>query len=325
MKGLFKKMDAHKVGIIGCGDIAKSHLQGYQSNGVEIAAFADVDLEAAKKLAGGSKHSQCFTDYRDLIKSKLVDAVSICVPPCVHEEVAVYALEHGIHVLCEKPLAHSVQSAKNICNAAKRSNTLLMPAFRHRFLPAVRRIRKLIEKGLVGKLVMFHNVFCGPAFDMGKKWFSKKAIAGGGALMDTSSHSADLFRYLVGEVTEQYAVMHRHMKGIDVEDAGILTLKADNGAVGALTSGWVAGIGMAYVDIMGQNGRILYDYTEPEIIKIKNSGKADWENISVPSSNGFSEQISHFLGAVNRKHNLSCTCFDGLRAVEIIQSVYGKE
>ena len=318
-------MNTIKVGIIGCGDIAKSHLQGYRNNGVEIVAFADVDLEAAKKLAGGSKHSQNFTDYRDMIKPELVDAVSICVPPCVHEEVAVYALEHGIHVLCEKPLAHSVQSAKNICNTAKKSETLLMTAFRHRFLPAIVKIRQLIDEETIGKLVFFHNVFCGHNFGIKDKWFSKKHIAGGGSLIDTSSHSVDLFRYLVGEVTKQHAVMHRHMEGIDVEDAGILVLKADNGTVGALTSGWVAGVDMAYIDIMGQNGRIFYDYTEPEVVKVKNSGKADWKNIKVLSSNGFSEQIGHFLGAVNRRHNLSCTCFDGLRVVEIIQSVYEEE
>jgi predicted dehydrogenase len=254
-----------RIGIIGCGGIARAHVEGYRRNDAKITALMDIDRSA---------------------------------------------------------LAHSVESAKQIVAAAGKSNALLMTAFRHRFLPAIQAIRKAIDKGQIGPVVFFQNTFCGPAFQMQDKWFSKRAIAGGGTLMDTSIHSVDIFRYLIGEVVEQKAVMHRHLAGTDVEDASILILKAANGAIGSLTASWVAGDGMASIDVMGQDGRIVYDYYKADQIRLKQRGEAEWKTIPVKASDGFAEEISHFLRAIRGEETLSCTGQDGLRAVEIIQANY---
>jgi predicted dehydrogenase len=157
---------------------------------------------------------------------------------------------------------------------------------------------------------------------MKDRWFSKKAIAGGGTLMDTSVHSIDVFRFLVGEVVEQKAVMHRHMPEIDVEDASILTLKAENGALGALTASWVAGEGQAIIDVTGQSGRVVYDYMKPDEVRLKRLGEKEWERIAVQPSNGFAEEIAIFLAAIRGEGDLICTAGDGLRAIEIIEANY---
>ena len=308
--------------MIGCGGIARAHVQGYRENGARITALMDIDQAAARALAQDIAGATCFDDHASLLDSGLVDIVSICTPPAVHQEPAVLALQRNIHVLLEKPLAHSVESARQIVEAAERSPALLMTAFRHRFLPAIQRMREIIHQGEIGPIVFFHNVFCGPAFYMKDRWFSKKAIAGGGTLIDTSVHSVDLFRYLIGEVVEGKAVLHRHLEGIDVEDASILILKAGNGALGALTASWVAGDGMASIDIVGQDGRVVYDYAQADQVRLKRRDKAEWETIPVPASNGFAEEIGHFLRAIQGQETLSCTGQDGLRAVEIIQANY---
>lgn len=311
-----------RVGIIGCGGIANAHVDGYRNNGIVPVALADVNPEAAQKLSAKCPGARVFTDYRALINSGRVDAVSVCSPPVAHEAAVVFALKHGIHVLCEKPLAHHPASARRMQAAAKKSKALLMTAFRHRFLPAIVKMRQLIDAGTIGKLVLFQNIFCGPAFGMNKRWFSKKAIAGGGSLLDTNSHSVDLFRYLVGEVAGQHALMHRHLKGTDVEDAGILVVKSKSGVVGSLASAWVAGSGAADIDIFGQGGRMIYDYTQPDVIRFIKLGQKEWTSVKAKPSGGFAEQIAHFLGAVRRKNRLTCTGHDGLRAVEIIHATY---
>lgn len=311
-----------RIGIIGCGGIARAHVEGYKKNNVEITALADVNKVAAEAMAKDLGGAKCFDDYKSLIESGLVDAVSICTPPVAHEEAAVFALERNVHVLSEKPLAHSVESAKRIVTAAEKSEALLMTAFRHRFLPAIQKVREVISEGKIGPIVFFQNIFCGPAFQMKDKWFSKKAVAGGGTLMDTSIHSVDLFRYLIGEVVEQKAVMHRHLEGTDVEDASILILKAENGTVGSLTASWVAGDGMAFIDITGQNGRVVYDYSKADELRLKRRSVKEWETIPVEGSNGFAEEIGHFLDAIAGKETLSCTGRDGLRALEIIEATY---
>jgi predicted dehydrogenase len=302
--------------------MATFHLKEYQAHNAEVIAFADVNRGAAEGIAHGIKNATCFDNYKDLINSELVNAVSICTPPRYHEEAAIFALQHNVHVLCEKPLAHSVESARLIMKAAKRSEALMMTAFRHRFLPAIQKIREIISKGTIGPIVFFQNTFCGPSFKMKDKWFSKKVLAGGGTIMDTSSHSVDLFRYLIGEVIEQKAVMHRHLEGTDVEDTSILILKAENGAIGSLTASWVAGDGIAFIDITGQNGRVIYDYSKAAEVRLKKRGEKEWETISVKSSNGFAEEIGHFLAAIRGKEPVSCTVRDGLRALEIIQINY---
>ena len=312
-----------RVGVIGCGAIAKLHLAGYQKNNVEITALADINKARAEDMAKDMDNNpKCFNDYKALLESGQVDLVSICTPPVAHEEAAVFALERNIHVLLEKPLAHSVESGKKIMTASKKSEALLMPAFRHRFLPAIQKIQGIINQGKIGQIVFFENIFCGPAFQLKGSWFSQKAIAGGGTLMDTSIHSIDLFRYLIGEVVEQKAVMHQHFEGTDVEDASIIILKAENGAVGSLIASWVAGAGIASINITGQDGRIIYDYSKSNEIQLKYREKEESETISVEGSDGVKEQIGHFLKAIQGKTRLSCTGRDGLRSLEIVQVNY---
>lgn len=313
---------AVNVGIIGCGQIAGAHLQGYQNNGIPVAALADVNPEALKKLGERAPGAVRFTGYRELVDSGRVQAVSVCSPPCFHEEAVGYALSRGIHVLCEKPLAHDLPGARAILAAADKSKALLMTAFRHRFLPAVKKMKELVEQDVIGQPVLFHNNFCGPAFDMDTKWFSKKKIAGGGSLMDTSSHSVDLFRYLVGEVATQQAATHRYLEKTDVEDTSVLLLKSPGGTLGSLAASWVAGSGAAYIDIIGQKGRLLYDYFKPDQAQLIKRQDKQWQALPVASSMGFAEEIGHFVSAIKGETQLTCTGYDGLRAVEIIQACY---
>ncbi|MHB9134696.1 MAG: Gfo/Idh/MocA family protein [Armatimonadota bacterium] len=312
-----------RVGIIGCGGIARSHVAGYQHEGASIVAVTDVNPVAAEKLALEINVGvEVYPNYRALINQGSVQAVSICTPPVAHEEAAVYALEHGVHVLCEKPLAYDAAAAHRMRAAVAGASVLLMPAFRHRHIPANIALRDLIASGKIGQVVLFNNLFCGPAFNMEGTWFTNKSVAGGGCLLDTNSHSVDLFRFLVGEITEQQAAMHRHFATTDVEDAAILCVKAKNGAVGTLQSSFVAGAGMAIIDVIGTKGHAVFDYLERDYLRYRLTEDKDWTKIPVTPSGGFLEEIHHFLGAIHGEHTLSCTVEDGVRVMEVINAVY---
>ena len=311
-----------RAGIIGCGNIAKAHAGAYQNNTIEIKGFTDVEKAAAESLAKEIKGAVCYEDFKTMIDDGQVDVVSVCTPPDAHERAAVYALENGVSVLCEKPLAHTVESARRMVAASEGSEALLMTAYRHRFLPAIRKILKLIVTRTIGPVVFFRNSFIGPAFGMKEKWFSQRAISGGGTLMDTSSHSVDLFRYLFGEVLESKAVMHRHLEETDVEDASILILKGETGTLGVLCASWVSGEEQASLEIVGQEGRISYNYFEPEELRLRLRVDKEDRILAVDASDGFSEEIAHFARAVSGEGVLSCTGEDGLRALEIIQQEY---
>ena len=310
-----------RAGIIGCGGIAKAHIAGYRENGIEITALTDLNSDAAQAAAENlDGKAEIFATTEALIKSGGVDLISICTPPIAHAAAAVCALENGMHVLCEKPLAHTAEDAEKIRLAAEKTNVKFMVAFRHRFLPATQKMKELIDSGKIGTPVLFLNEFCGPAFAMKDKWFCKKAIAGGGCMLDTSSHSVDLFRYLFGEIVEQHAVMHKYFENTDVEDCAILTLKAKSGTLGSLTSGFVAGGGRARVDITGQAGRIVYEYGKE--LRYYNLEANTWENIEVEVSSGFAAEIALFVDAVRNDTAVPAGIEDGIRCLEIIQSNY---
>lgn len=311
--------DPVRIGIIGCGGIARAHHGAYRENGVTPVAFTDVAPEPVEALVRENGAGEIYPNFKALIDQGKVDAVSICTPPSAHEEAAVYALEKGVAVLCEKPLANSIESGKRIVQAAKHSGALLMTGFTHRFRPAIRQIRQMILDDTIGPVVLFSNAFCGPADALKDKWFSKKAIAGGGSMMDTSSHSVDLFRFLVGEIAGQNAFHERHWEGIDVEDTAVISVKSETGAIGTLISSWVAGAGVFYIDIIGRNGRITYRYGDSLQVSSAREGE---KTVPVDTSSGFKEEIANFLAAVQGKEDPGATGSDGLRALEIIFSCY---
>jgi predicted dehydrogenase len=319
-------MEKIKAGIIGCGGIAKHHIEGYRKANVEVTALADIEIKNAETYAENLAGVKAFAGYRELIESGLVNAVSICTPPSFHEEAAVLALENDIHVLCEKPLAHTSSSAAKIHKAAENSKKpLFMVAYRHRFLPPVQKIKELIDQNVIGDIVMFYNGFSHTDTVAETMWRTQKSIAGGGSLMDTTSHSLDLFRHLVGEIVQYSAVMHRHFANTDVEDTSILSVRSDSGAVGSLSASWVAGDIIAFIDVVGKKGRIFFDYVTHDHVKVKKYEDKEWELIPVEWRDGFTEEVAHFIESIESGKKPRVTSFDGLRAVEIIQDCYHQD
>lgn len=314
-----------RIGIVGCGGVAAQHLTAWHKSGAIVTALCDLQLEAAKRLSERCAAATVYPDYSSLLDSATVDAISICTPPFIHEEIAVAALNRGIHVLCEKPLAHTIEAAQKIAKAQQRSQALLMPAFRHRFLPGIRKVKEWIEAGKIGQLVYFSNTFCGPSFSIKDRWFSDQALAGGGCMIDTSSHSVDLFRFLCGEIVEQHAQTHTALEGIKVEDSSILTVKSATGVLGVMQAAWVAGVGVAELQVMGQKGRILYDYRNINEVRIQTADNPEWQTSPVAYAGGFTEEIAHFLHVVQDGKALECTLTDGMRALEVIHNAYSSK
>ncbi len=310
-----------QVGIIGCGGIARAHVDGYRANHAEIVALHDVNAAGAEALKKQkSLNAALYSDLEDFLNHPGLEAISICTPPVAHEEAATRALRKNMPVLCEKPLAHSIESGKRLCEIAAASEAPLMVGFRHRFLPAINELKSRIDSGDIGNIIWFDNTFCAPAFGMDKTWFSKRSVAGGGTLMDTSIHSIDLFRYLFGDVIDQHCVWHRHFDDTDVEDASILTMKSLSGVLGTALASWHAGVAKCTIEVMGTKGRLLYDYEKPAALKFQ-PADGEWQCLETIPSNGFAEEIEVYFETIDGKRDLTCSAFDGLRSVEIALSV----
>jgi len=309
-----------RIGIVGCGGIARSHVDGYRANQADIVALYDVNAAGAEALQKKkSLDATFYSDLDGLLSHPGLEAVSVCTPPVAHEEAVTQALRKNIAVLCEKPLAHTIESCERLCGIAAASRAPLMVAFRHRFLPAINDLKARIASGDIGNPIWFDNTFCGPAFDMDKTWFSKRAISGGGTVMDTSIHAIDLFRYLFGDVVEQQCVCHRHFENTDVEDASVLTMKSATGVLGTALASWHAGAWKASIEVLGTKGRLFYDYTKPTELKFQPLD-GEWQCLETLESQGFAEEIKAFFDTLDGKHDLTCTATDGLCSVQIALS-----
>lgn len=267
-----------KVAVIGCGSIARqrhAHEYGLNKN-VEIAGFFDFVKERAEELVSiyGGK---AYNSLDELFADESVEAVSVCVANAYHAETTIKALEAGKNVLCEKPMAISLEDCEKMVAAAKKSGKRLMIDQNQRLTPAHRRAKEIIASGEMGKVISFNSMFChgGPeswSIEKSKNtWFFKKSSAVFGSMADLGIHKIDLIRYLIGdEIESAYSTMRVLDKTfedgtpIEVDDNSVEILNFKNGAFGTVTTSWTCyGTEFNTTNIFCQKG-ILKLYSDPQ-------------------------------------------------------------
>jgi len=310
-----------QVAVIGCGGIGGVHLARWAKvSGAKIAAVCDVDAATATRAAT-EYSAEGHTNWRALLDGYGLDIVDICTPPNLHAPLALQALDHGLHVLCEKPLARTPEEARAMVERAEARERLLMTAFCHRFHPPILFAKELIDNDDLGRIIMFRNRFSGYFVGIENRWFSDPEVAGGGSLLDTAVHSVDLFRYLVGEVQTATGKTAAFNPELRVEDSGICLLQAENGALGVIESSWATPGGRNVVELYGTAGACVVDYDTGKT-HYKTADMPVWETREIEGPDRFQREILHFCDAVRGLQPLMVTGRDGLRAVEIIAEIY---
>jgi UDP-N-acetylglucosamine 3-dehydrogenase len=285
-------MSKLKVGVIGCGSIAKHrHIPEYAANeNVELVAFCDIVESRANEMAkeyGGKS----YTSYEDLLANSDVEAVSVCTPNYLHAPVSIAALNAGKHVLCEKPMATSLEEAESMIEAAKKNDKKLMIGHNQRFVPSHQKARQMIENGELGKIYSFRTAFGhgGPegwSADGKESWFFKKNEAFIGAMGDLGVHKTDLMRYILGEeFVEVGSFIETSAKeNADVDDTAVCILKTKSGIIGTLAASW------SYVS-KEDNSTIIYG--EKAILRLEDDPE---HNLVVQYKNGEVEKLA--LGGI---------------------------
>jgi UDP-N-acetylglucosamine 3-dehydrogenase len=321
-----------KVGVIGCGSIAKKrHLIEYAANpNVEIVAVCDVIPERVEETAMEYR-AKSFINYKEVLAIPEIDVISICLPNSLHAPVSIDALNAGKHVLCEKPMATSKQEAEDMIDAARKNNKTLMIGHNQRFVASHQKAKQLIESGVIGKIYSFRTTFGHPgpeawSIDGASSWFFNKEKAYIGALGDLGVHKADLVRYLLGEVTEIGAFVETSAKeNTDVDDNAVCVVKTENGVIGTLVASWsyVSGGDNSTV-IYGENA-VLRLEDDPEyslIVQYKNGETVKYEldKIQTNKAGGQtnSHVIDHFVDAILNNKSPLITGEEGKKSLEVI-------
>ncbi|MGQ9608719.1 MAG: Gfo/Idh/MocA family protein [bacterium] len=196
---IIKNSDKVNIGVIGLG-VGRWHADSYiQEPNTNLVAVCDPDenrLKQAKEHYGVKAYSA----YQEICNDDDVDAVSVCVPNYLHAPISIYALEHGKHVLCEKPLANNVGNGLAMVESAKASGLIAMVAMKFRYTNEAVYIHRLLENGELGEIYYGWTTYLrqlGGIPGMGG-WFTRKPLSGGGPMIDNGVHFLDVLWWLMG-------------------------------------------------------------------------------------------------------------------------------
>ena len=226
--------------LVGCGRIAPNHIQAALNNGLAVSALCDTDLPKAKALAAqfGLEDAGIYSDAAAMLSEIRPGLTAIAASSGAHGSLAALALSQGSHVIVEKPLALSLEEAKEICRLSRETGLLAMPCHQNRFNPAVSQLKAALDGGLLGKpLYITAHV----RWNRGEKYYRQAPWRGtwaedGGVLMNQSIHSADLLLWLMGSPLERVWGRVKNMAHpeIQAEDVGLVILEFENGCLGLL-------------------------------------------------------------------------------------------
>jgi predicted dehydrogenase len=195
-----------KVGLIGAGGIGNAHSSAYeQMTEAKVTAVVDVRLENALKTAA-VHGARAYTSVDEMLTKETLNMVDICTPSFVHQEMAVKGANHGLHVLCEKPIAYSLEDARAMIDAAQMNNVFLMIAQVIRFWPEYVYLKKVYDEGLYGKMVQaWFSRVCGAPMWAWDSWYVDPTRSGL-APLELHIHDVDYIHFLLGKPDSVYSV-----------------------------------------------------------------------------------------------------------------------
>lgn len=294
------------VAMIGGGFMGKAHAMAYASMPMffwpapaiphrkVVVDVTDGMADEARIRFGFDESS---SDWRSVVNRSDIDVVDICTPNNVHAEIAIAAAKAGKHIICEKPLARTVEEARAMRDAVKAAGVTHMVAFNYRRTPAVALARKYIEDGRIGRILNFRGTYLqdwSADPDSPLSWRFQKKIAGSGSVGDIATHVVDLAHYLVGPIAEVIALTKTYNKTrplqqggidklgaaeksaeaergeVDVDDELVSMLKFESGAIGSLeaTRNAYGRNNFITLEIHGTKGSIHFNYERRDELQV---------------------------------------------------------
>ena len=340
---------ALKLGIIGCGGIANSHMHGYNALGerVEATACCDINFKKAKEFAERYNIPHCYDNCYDMLKNHALDIADVCTWNAAHCECSVAALEAGVNVLCEKPMAMNAAEAEKMKAAADKAGKLLMVGFVRRQGDDAARAIELIKDGTVGDVYFAKATYLRRAGFPGG-WFGNKALSGGGPLIDLGVHVIDLTRYIMGcpKPVSVYGAAFDKLGArenvrrdggawisqtevdkpvFNVEDLAVAMIRFDNGAL--LEVECSINLNLKHekgdIEIYGSKAGFslgefeLHTVVDHELADIKLNGDHRFE-----FQRDMDKEMKNFVDAVEGKAACLAPAEDGVALMKILDAIY---
>jgi UDP-N-acetylglucosamine 3-dehydrogenase len=327
---------AWKAGVIGCGAIAQAlHLPGYRNcRGAELVAACDTNPKRFPEVRKIHKGVRTYTNYRRMLAENGLDIVSVATPNARHAEHACAALEAGAHVFLEKPAATTMKEIARIKQTLKKTKRQLIVGYSHRFHRGNRKLKQLLAKGTIGEpfMIRLRLAHTGPLPGWAKDgWFHDPKQAAGGAMLDMGIHAIDQCNWLIGPVKHVQAMSRTLRKKIKLDDCAVLLLEFDGGrTLGYIEVGWSSPAGFNGIEVMGDSGCIICDYTHGMTVttgkvtpNMKSRPRLKTRLVDkAPSTGGWPVEIDEVVKAMRTGDNLGAGIDAGGAALAVALAAY---
>ncbi|HEX8925841.1 MAG TPA: Gfo/Idh/MocA family oxidoreductase [Terriglobales bacterium] len=315
-----------RYGIAGFGLHAVKRLMpgfaGAQNS--QAVALARRNLRQATADAKQYSLAHAFATTRELCECREVDAVFVTSPNSVHLADVLTCIEHGKHVLCEKPMAMNAAEAEQMVAAANRRGVVLGVAQCFRFCKTLEGIRESIHAGEIGRVVAIRVDFSFPGLKSVRRWLHDSTVAGGGPIADIGVHCLDAMRFILGDEPVSCSAMTENDEfSGNVEAAAALSLRFRKGALGSSFVSFRAPY-HTVIEIAGTEGNIVshdgltVDY--PVVVEFRTGNGVRREEMS--NADAYSRQVDAFSSAIETCGRFAATGDDGLQNQRILDALY---
>jgi predicted dehydrogenase len=332
-------MNKVRIGLIGTGFVADIHAAAARMVGdVELVVVASPTPGKAAHFARERGIAHAFEDYRELLKLKDLDLVTLALPNDLHAQAAVDAAAAGKHVVCEKPLCRNLEEADRMIEACRRAGVLLLYAEELCFAPKYVRAKTLVDEGALGRpfLVKQSEEHFGPH----SPWFWDVNRSGGGVLLDMGCHSIEFARWVFGKpkVKRVSATMgtYVHKAKTRGEDHSICVVEYEGGQVGVAENSWARQGGVDdRCEIYGSGGFTRADLLRGSALLTYSEGGYGYAVEKAATTKGytftmfeeiwnygFPQEIQHFARCVQGKEKPVETGEDGREVLKIMLAAY---
>jgi predicted dehydrogenase len=296
------------IGIIGTGAMAGRLLQAVepQAQNVSFVAAYDSDPKKLHSFSREYPHLRCYGEYSSLLGDADIDAVYIVTPVNTHSSLTIEAANNGKHVLCEKPMALTLEECQDMVSAAQKNSVILQIGYMMRFHPCHLYIRNQIVSGTLGKIRFVHLErtdsvdFRADNFPSDRMWFVDKTKSGGGAFMDLGSHLIDLCLFLVGDEVHECSLFAPIEDDLGVELSGLASLKFSAGTLATVYASWQVPLHDNLLQVYGEKAsvqaiRTIGPYTDNRVELIRGDQR---EIVQIPHKNHYVSEFEHFEESV---------------------------
>ncbi|MEM0231852.1 MAG: Gfo/Idh/MocA family oxidoreductase [Candidatus Methanomethylicaceae archaeon] len=286
-----------RIGVVGLGNMGRNHVRIFSNiKECNLTAISDINAEIAKNI-GNQYGVESFTDYKLMINK--IDAVSIAVPTSLHYEIASFFIKNGIHCFIEKPITKTIEEAKELIKLAEKYGVKLMVGHIERFNPAVIKMKEIIDKEMLGKILVINARRVGP--------FPPKNIDTG-IIIDLAIHDIDILRYVYGKEPLKVYSKYGSIKS-NYEDYAVILLDFDEG-VGCIETNWFTPHKIRTIVVTGTEGILFLDYIEQSIVIYNSQWKIEPK---INKEEPLKLELEHFIKCIKENKEPITSGEEGLK------------